>query len=93
MEAAECHGHRPTAEYERREVDLAERTFRAEKRQFDVGLRTSTEVLEADARLGDAQSRRIRALAAYEIAQIDIAYATGTLLGKDRVIWEPADID
>jgi outer membrane protein TolC len=77
----------------RREVDLAERTFRAEKRQFDVGLRTSTEVLEADARLGDAQSRRIRALAAYEIAQIDIAYATGTLLGKDRVIWEPAEID
>ncbi|MGB2987853.1 MAG: TolC family protein [Phycisphaerae bacterium] len=77
----------------RREVDLAERTFRAEKRQFDVGLRTSTEVLEADARLGDAQSRRIRALAAYEMAQIDIAYATGTLLGKDRVIWESAEID
>jgi len=77
----------------RREVDLAERTFRAEKRQFDVGLRTSTEVLEADARLGDAQSRRIRALAAYEISQVDIAFATGTLLGQDRVIWEPVEIE
>ena len=49
--------------------------------------------LPALARLGDAQSRRIRALATYEISQIDIAFATGTLLGQDRVIWEPVEID
>ncbi len=77
----------------RQEVILAGRTYEAEKRQFEVGLRTSTEVLEAAARLAGAQSREIRALAAYEIAQIDIAFASGTLLGQDRVIWQPVEID
>lgn len=71
------------------EVILAHKTWEAERRQFEVGLRTSTEVLEAAARLADAQSREIRALAAYEISQVDIAFATGTLLGQDRVIWTP----
>ncbi len=75
------------------EVALADRTFEAERRQFEVGLRTSTEVLEAAARLADAQSRRIRAIAAYEIAQVNIALATGTLLGKDHVIWEPTRLE
>lgn len=77
----------------RQEVILAGRTYEAEKRQFEVGLRTSTEVLEAAARIAGAKSREIRALAAYEIAQIDIAFATGTLLGQDRVVWEPAEVD
>lgn len=77
----------------RQEVILAGDTFKAEKRQFEVGLRTSTEVLEADAHLAGARSREIRALAAYEIAQVDIAVATGTLLGQDRVIWEPTGLD
>ena len=74
------------------EVILAHKTWEAERRQFEVGLRTSTEVLEAAARLADAQSREIRALAAYEVSQVDIAFATGTLLGQDRVIWTPRDL-
>lgn len=77
----------------RHEVILANNTWELERRQFEVGLRTSTEVLEAAARLADAQSREIRALAAYEVSQIDIAFATGTLIGKDRVIWEPTGLD
>lgn len=56
-------------------------------------LRTSTEVLEALARLADGQSRAIRALAAYGIAQVNIAFATGTLLGQNRVIWKPVGLD
>jgi outer membrane protein TolC len=60
-----------------------------ERRQFELGLRTSTEVLEVIALLANAQSREIRALAAYEIAQIDIAFATGTVLGKSGVTFEP----
>jgi len=75
------------------EVVLAGKTWEAERRQFEVGLRTSTEVLDAAARLADAQSREIRALASYEISQIDIAVATGSLLGKDKVIWSPVDLD
>ncbi|UCE58622.1 MAG: TolC family protein [Phycisphaerales bacterium] len=77
----------------RQEVILAGRTYEAEKRQFEVGLRTSTEVLEAAARIAGAQSREIHALAAYEISQIDIAYACGTLLGQEGVIWQPTRLD
>lgn len=67
---------------------MAGRTYEAEKRQFDVGSRTSVEVLEAADFLAEAQSREVRSLVAYEIAMIDIAQATGTLLGQGRVIWE-----
>jgi outer membrane protein TolC len=72
---------------------LAGRTYEGEQRQFDVGLRTSTDVLDAAARLADAQSQEVRALADYQIAQVDLAFATGTLLGHDRVHWEPIDIE
>ena len=77
----------------RQEVILAGRTYEAEKRQFEVGLRISTEVLEAAARLAGALSRGIRALAFYEISQIEIALATGALLGRDGVTWEPTTLE
>ena len=77
----------------RQDVILAGQTYEAEKRQFEVGLRTSTEVLEAAARLASAQSREIRALASYEVSQVDIAFATGTLLGHGRITWEPIGLD
>lgn len=67
---------------------LAARTLEAEQRQFDQGLRTATDVLDAQTRLADARSSEISALVDYEIAQIDLAYATGTLLGQARVDWE-----
>lgn len=67
---------------------LEGRTYEAEQRQFNVGVRTSTDVLDAAARLADAQSAEIRALADHQISMIDIAFATGTLLGHDRVIWD-----
>jgi len=60
-------------------------------RQFNVGERTSTDVLDAATRLGDAQSREVIALAEYEISQVDIAFATGTLLGMERVRWDVDD--
>lgn len=70
---------------------LAGRTYEAEQRQFEVGLRTSTDVLDAAARLADAQSREVRALADYQIARVNIAFGTGTLLGHDRIRWEPRE--
>lgn len=76
----------------RQEVILAGRTYDAERRQFDVGIRTSTDVLDAATDLADAQSREIRALTDYQISQIDLAFATGTLLGRDRIRWEPIDV-
>lgn len=70
---------------------LAGRTFQAEQRQFDVGRSTSTDVLDAATRLADAQLAEIRALTEYEISKVDLAFATGTLLGAGRVDWAPID--
>ena len=65
------------------------RLFQAEKRQFELGLGTSTEALQAQTNFSDAQSAEILALAEYQIALVDLAYATGTLLGAAKVQWEP----
>lgn len=72
-------------------VLLAARTLEGEQRQFDAGARTSTDVLDAAARLADAQTSEVRALADYQIAQIDLAFATGTLVGAAKVDWTPLD--
>jgi len=56
-------------------------------------MRTSTDVLDAQARLADAQSSEIASLTAYQISQTDLAYAAGMIIGKDRVRWEPRDTE
>ncbi|MBX3409810.1 MAG: TolC family protein [Phycisphaeraceae bacterium] len=73
----------------RQSVILNTRALQAEQRQFDVGQSTSNDVLDAATRLADAQSAEIRALTDHQIAQIDLAFATGTLLGAGKVDWEP----
>jgi outer membrane protein len=77
----------------RLESVLAARTLAAEERQFDVGERTSTDVLQASANLADAQSREVAALASYQIALVDLAFATGNSLGAARIRWEPFSMD
>jgi outer membrane protein TolC len=73
----------------RQNAILAGRLYEAEKRQFEVGLRTSTDVLDAQAKFANAQSAEIKSLTEYQIAQTDLAYATGMLLGATKVRWEP----
>ena len=73
-------------------VDAAYRDYKVEQSQFQLGVRTSTDVLYSATGLADAQLSRIRALAEYEIAQINLARATGTLLGYSQIILEPTDI-
>jgi outer membrane protein TolC len=72
-------------------VGRALRDYQVEQSQFQLGVggRTSREVLNAAGRLGDAQLRRIYALAEYEVAQVRLARATGTLLGHGRVRLDP----
>ena len=70
---------------------LEARVVEAERRQFELGLRTGTEVLEAQAALADARSREASALARHQIARVDVAFATGTVLGHARIRWEPRD--
>jgi outer membrane protein len=66
-------------------VTVAERDYKVEQSQFQLGRRTSTDVLSAVTRLADAQLSKIRAFVDYEIAQINLAYVTGTLLGHGQI--------
>lgn len=74
-----------------RAVILNTRTLEAERRQFEVGRSTSDDVLDADTTLAEARLTEIQAIVDYQISQIDLAVATGTLLGASRVDWSPID--
>jgi len=73
----------------RQNAILTGRLFEAEKRQFKLGMGTSTDVLDAQTTFADAQSSEILALTEYQIALVDLSYATGTLLGAAKVQWYP----
>ena len=49
-------------------------------------------MLQAQANLASAQLSEIAALTEYQISQVDIAYATGTVLGAAHVVWEPEKV-
>jgi outer membrane protein len=68
---------------------LSGRLYQAEERQFKLGLRTSTDVLDAQTKFAEAQSQEIIALTEYQISLVDMAYATGTVLGSAKVDWAP----
>ncbi len=59
--------------------------YEAERKQFDQGTRTMREVFEALSQLGDAQAREAGAIVAYQASLVDLAFATGTLLGYSKV--------
>lgn len=73
-------------------VETAYRDYKVEQSQFQLGMRTSTDVLDSATGLANAQLNRISAFAEYEIAQINLARATGTLLGYSQIILEPTDL-
>jgi len=73
----------------RQRAILDGRLYEAEQRQFELGLQTSTDVLQAQATFADAQSAEIQALVEYQISLVDLAFATGTLMGAAKVEWEP----
>ncbi len=74
-------------------VTRAYREYRAEQSEFQVGRRTSIEVLNAAAQLANARSRQIDAFISYERTQIELARATGTLLGRGNVRLQPAVLE
>lgn len=73
----------------RQRVALNQRLYEGEVRQFGQGIRTSTEVLDAQLKLQDAESSLVAAETEYQIAQVDLAFATGTTLGAARIAWTP----
>ena len=74
----------------RNEVILSGRTFEGERRQFQARTRTSTDVLFALEFLADARVREARALAEFQRALVEMAFATGTTLGHSRIHWPSA---
>lgn len=74
-------------------VAAARRDYEVQQSQFQLGKRNSTDVLFSATRLGDAQLRRVGAFTEYEIAQVRLARATGTLLGYGQIQLEPIDIN
>lgn len=72
----------------RQQVLIAGLNYEAELKQFNEGLRTMTEVLETLTQLGEAQAKEVRAITNYQIALIDTAYATGTLLGYSKLSFD-----
>src|SRR6056300_275236 len=65
----------------RQQVLIAGINYDAELKQFEEGLRTMTDVLETPNRLGEVQIQEIQATIDYQIALIDLSFATGSLLG------------
>jgi outer membrane protein len=73
-------------------VGQAYRQYKVEQSQFQLGQRTSTDVLLAASNLANAQLRRISAFADYEVAQVRLAQATGTILGRAAVQLQPVTL-
>jgi outer membrane protein len=68
---------------------LSDEQYKAEKRQYELGLVSSKDVLTAQTELAQAQMSEIQSITDYQVSIIDLAYATGTLLGAAKVEWEP----
>ncbi|MFG0306175.1 MAG: TolC family protein [Phycisphaerales bacterium JB040] len=77
----------------RESVILNTRLLEAEQNQFENQANTATDVLDADTQLAQARLTEIDAIVEYQIAQIDLAFATGTLLGAARLEFDTPDAD
>jgi outer membrane protein TolC len=77
----------------RQSVALNARTLAAEQRQFEAGLATATQVLEAAGRLAAARADEIRSVADYQLAQVALAEATGTTIGQAGVVVGAGELD
>ncbi|MBI3462613.1 MAG: TolC family protein [Planctomycetes bacterium] len=73
-------------------VLAAVRTYKAELRLFEQGQRDSTDVLFAAERMAAIQFDEIRSLTDFELAKVDLALATGTMLGFGQVHWTPCSL-
>ncbi len=68
-------------------VVYQELNYKGEQGEYKLGLRTSTEVLRAEDLWANSKIDRISAIVDYQVAQIDLAFATGMLLGASGVAW------
>lgn len=71
--------------------EAARKTYEAEARLNSEGVRTTTEVLLVLSNLADAQASEIAAITDFQIAKVDLAEATGTVLGFAHIHWNPCE--
>lgn len=60
----------------------AEETYKMEQIQYQYGHITTTDLLQALTSLSDAKTAELNAIIEYQKSLVDIAFATGTVLGK-----------
>lgn len=75
----------------RQNVIAAAANYQAEQSLLSEGLRTAQQALFALQLLGEARQKEIGTIVAYQAALIDLAFATGTLMGYAGAEPEPAD--
>jgi hypothetical protein len=85
MDAVEQQWHRILAN--QLSVATAERTYEAERIQFEQGESTNTEVFVQLSNLAQAQQLLIQSFADFQRALVDLAFATGTVLGQSGMVW------
>ncbi|MEM0983614.1 MAG: TolC family protein [Planctomycetota bacterium] len=73
----------------RQNVIAATGNYQAEQQLFTDGLASAQDVLIAFQQLGSARQREVSVIAAYQSAQIDLAFATGVLLGYSNAVVDP----
>lgn len=75
----------------RQALILATETYAAERRLIDQGVKSeiSSDLLNANTERANRELDLIQAEANYQIALVNLAFATGTLLGAARVEWAP----
>jgi outer membrane protein TolC len=71
-------------------VVRAQETYEANIREFQLGLITGTELLLTLDQLAEARSALVFSVSDFQNALVDLAFATGTMLGKGGVLWTPA---
>ena len=71
----------------RRESELNNRVYLTEVDGFKNGTSSSNDIRQAQDRLALSQIRYIGALRDYEKSKINLAFASGTILGKSKIEW------
>jgi len=71
-------------------VASAERTYSAERIQFQLGVINGQDLLNSLNQFAVAELRQVQAVSAFQNSLVDLAFSTGTVLGKGGVVWTPA---
>ena len=70
-------------------VDRAQETYQDNRSEFELGKITTTELLLTLDQVAEARSALVSSITEYQNSLVDLAFATGTVLGESSVSWTP----